>query len=122
MQFNFEIQDISDLTPKLVNAIYTEERINMIQSEFDEVDFIWDELCHLEFKYFEDREDFEMWLNELDHKSVDTLLYLIHTEKYDELMESLKDVDLSKIVEVDDNTDLSGEVACAGGACEVVMA
>jgi len=43
-------------------------------------------------------------------------------EKYDELMESLKDVDLSKIVEVDDNTDLSGEVACAGGACEVVMA
>ena len=43
-------------------------------------------------------------------------------EEYDELMESLKDVDLSKIVEVDDNTDLSGEVACAGGACEVVMA
>ena len=43
-------------------------------------------------------------------------------EKYDELMETLKDVDLSKIVEVDDNTDLSGEVACAGGACEVVMA
>jgi ribonucleoside-diphosphate reductase alpha chain len=43
-------------------------------------------------------------------------------EKYEELMESLKDVDLSKIVEVDDNTDLSGEVACAGGACEVVMA
>jgi hypothetical protein len=37
-------------------------------------------------------------------------------------METLKDVDLSKIVEVDDNTDLSGEVACAGGACEVVMA
>ena len=43
-------------------------------------------------------------------------------EKYEELMETLKDVDLSKIVEVDDNTDLSGEVACAGGACEVVMA
>ena len=43
-------------------------------------------------------------------------------EKYEELMETLKDVDLSKIVEIDDNTDLSGEVACAGGACEVVMA
>jgi len=37
-------------------------------------------------------------------------------------METLKDVDLSKIVEIDDNTDLSGEVACAGGACEVVTA
>jgi len=43
-------------------------------------------------------------------------------EKYEELMETLKDVDLSKIVEADDNTDLSGEVACAGGACEIVMA
>ena len=36
-------------------------------------------------------------------------------------MSTLKDVDLSKIVEVDDNTDLSGEVACAGGACEVTL-
>jgi len=40
-------------------------------------------------------------------------------EKYEELMKTLNDVDLSKIVESDDNTDLSGEVACAGGACEV---
>jgi ribonucleoside-triphosphate reductase len=40
-------------------------------------------------------------------------------EKYEELMRALHDVDLSKIVESDDNTDLSGEVACAGGACEV---
>jgi ribonucleoside-diphosphate reductase alpha chain len=40
-------------------------------------------------------------------------------EKYEELMKALHDVDLSKIVESDDNTDLSGEVACAGGACEV---
>ena len=35
------------------------------------------------------------------------------------MMESLKDVDLTKIAEVDDNTNLSGEIACAGGACEV---
>jgi ribonucleoside-diphosphate reductase alpha chain len=40
-------------------------------------------------------------------------------EKYEELMKTLHDVDLSKIVEIDDNTDLSGEAACAGGACEV---
>ena len=40
-------------------------------------------------------------------------------EKYEELMKTLHDVDLSKIVELDDDTDLSGEVACAGGACEV---
>ena len=43
-------------------------------------------------------------------------------EEYDRLMETLKDVDLSKIVELDDETDLSGEVACAGGACEITTA
>ena len=31
----------------------------------------------------------------------------------------MKDIDLTKVIEDDDNTDLSGEVACAGGACEV---
>jgi ribonucleoside-diphosphate reductase alpha chain len=40
-------------------------------------------------------------------------------EKYEELMKTLTDVDLSKIIEVEDMTDLSGEVACAGGSCEV---
>jgi len=42
-------------------------------------------------------------------------------EKYDELMETLHDVDLSNIVEMDDDTNLSGEIACAGGACEVTL-
>ena len=40
--------------------------------------------------------------------------------KYQDLMTSLTDIDLTKIVEVDDETDLSGELACAGGACEIV--
>ena len=40
-------------------------------------------------------------------------------EKYEELMETLTEVDLSKIIELDDDTDLSGELACAGGACEI---
>ena len=40
-------------------------------------------------------------------------------EKYEELMKTLNDVDLSKVIELDDTTDLSGELACAGGACEV---
>ena len=35
------------------------------------------------------------------------------------MLETLKDVDLSKIVELDDDTNLSGELACAGGACEI---
>ena len=43
----------------------------------------------------------------------------IKKEKYLEMMNSLMDIDLSKIVETEDNTDLSGELACAGGACEI---
>ena len=40
-------------------------------------------------------------------------------ETYDVLMESLREVDLTKVSEVEDNTNLSGEVACSGGMCEV---
>jgi hypothetical protein len=34
-------------------------------------------------------------------------------------MENLQLVDIAKIEEDDDETDLSGELACAGGACEI---
>jgi ribonucleoside-diphosphate reductase alpha chain len=40
-------------------------------------------------------------------------------ETYEAMLESLEEIDLTKVVEVEDNTDLSGELACAGGACEV---
>ena len=43
----------------------------------------------------------------------------IDVDKYDELMKTLTDVDLTKIIETDDETDLAGELACAGGACEI---
>ena len=41
-------------------------------------------------------------------------------ETYDKLITHLKAVDLTKIVELTDNTDLSGELACAADGCEVV--
>jgi ribonucleoside-diphosphate reductase alpha chain len=40
-------------------------------------------------------------------------------ETYKTMMKSLHNIDLSQVIELDDNTDLSGELACAGGACEV---
>jgi len=40
-------------------------------------------------------------------------------EEYEKLMLTLKDVDLSKIIELDDDTDLKGEAACSGGSCEI---
>jgi len=43
----------------------------------------------------------------------------ITEEKYNEMLQSLKDIDLSKVIELDDNTDLSGELACSGGQCEI---
>ena len=43
----------------------------------------------------------------------------ITKEAYEEMLETLKEVDLTKVVELDDNTNLSGELACAGGSCEI---
>ena len=43
----------------------------------------------------------------------------ITKKEYNELMKHLTEVDLSNITETEDNTDLSGELACAGGACEI---
>ena len=72
-----------------------------------------------------------MWENRKFYNGLSVLPYAEHSykqapfedctkETYEELMKSLHGVDLSKVVEIVDNTDLRGEVACAGGLCEVV--
>jgi len=43
----------------------------------------------------------------------------INEAEYNKMSKVLSDVDLTKIIETDDNTDLSGELACAGGNCEI---
>ena len=43
----------------------------------------------------------------------------VSKEKYEELMATLQNVNVATIEEDDDETDLSGELACAGGACEI---
>ena len=43
----------------------------------------------------------------------------IDEKQFTELVSTLKEVDVSQVVELMDNTDLTGELACAGGACEV---
>ena len=40
-------------------------------------------------------------------------------ETYDKMMEFLEKVNLTNIVETQDDTDLQGELACAGGSCEI---
>lgn len=72
-----------------------------------------------------------MWDNRESYNGLSVLPYADHTYKqapfeditedeYHELMKSLSNIDLSKVVELDDDTNLSGELACAGGACEIV--
>jgi len=41
-------------------------------------------------------------------------------DEYENLVKTLTNIDLTKVIELQDNTDLRGEVACAGGACEIV--
>jgi len=41
-------------------------------------------------------------------------------EKYEVLVQSLKDVDLAQVVESEDNTDLQSELACTAGGCEII--
>jgi ribonucleoside-diphosphate reductase alpha chain len=43
----------------------------------------------------------------------------ITKKKFDEMSKTLNDIDLTKVIEDFDDTDLSGELACAGGSCEI---
>jgi len=72
-----------------------------------------------------------MWENKEFYNGLSVLPYSDHTyvqapfedcdeETFNRMYESLKRIDLTKVVEITDNTNLQGEAACAGGACEVV--
>lgn len=43
----------------------------------------------------------------------------ITKEEYEQLSEYLKDIDLKKVYEKNDDTNLAAEAACAGGQCEI---
>ena len=43
----------------------------------------------------------------------------ITKEQFEELSKHLKSIDLSQVIEDDDNTEHTQEAACAGGACEI---
>ena len=72
-----------------------------------------------------------MWENRKFYNGLSVLPYSDHSyvqapfedctkEKYEELMQSLTNIDLTQVIEVVDNTDLKSEAACQGGQCEVV--
>lgn len=72
-----------------------------------------------------------MWENNASYNGLSVLPYDngnyrqapfedITREEYEKLEKSLRELDLSKVYEPDDATDLQAEAACAGGACIVV--
>ena len=71
-----------------------------------------------------------MWLNRHYYNGLSVLPYDGGTykqapfetcteEEYNTLSKALSTLDLTKIVETQDDTDLKGELACAGGLCEI---
>ena len=54
-----------------------------------------------------------------DHSYVQAPFETCSKETYEVLLKALTNVNLAKIIEDQDDTDLQGELACAGGLCEV---
>jgi len=44
----------------------------------------------------------------------------VSEEQYNKMVKKIHNIDLTKVIEIDDNTEHSQEIACAGGACEVI--
>ena len=73
-----------------------------------------------------------MWSNRNEYNGISVLPYNggtyqqapfedITEAQYYDMEKHLTAIDLSQVVEEVDNTDLSGEAACAGGACEITF-
>ena len=71
-----------------------------------------------------------MWEQRDFYNGLSVLPYSNHTyiqapfedctkEEYERLFKSLTNIDLTKVVELQDNTDLSGEIACGALGCEI---
>jgi len=71
-----------------------------------------------------------MWGNRKSYNGLSVLPFSDHTyiqspfedcteEKYHEMMKSLATINLSRVVELDDNTELKENLACSGNSCEI---
>ena len=71
-----------------------------------------------------------MWDNRESYNGLSVLPHSDHSyrqapfedcdeQTYNDLLKSLAGVDLTNIIETEDETDLSGELACSGGSCEL---
>jgi len=72
-----------------------------------------------------------MWKSRKFYNGLSVLPYSNHTykqapftdcskEEYEKLVRSLTNIDLTKVIELQDNTNLSGEIACGASGCEII--
>lgn len=72
-----------------------------------------------------------MWSNRNSYNGISVLPYKGGTYKqapfedctaevYNQMFNHLNEIDLTKVIEIDDTTNAKGELACAGGSCEIV--
>ena len=86
--------------------------INIKEHEWDEVrDWMWENRAHYN------------GLSVLPHDGgsyVQAPFTDCSKEEYEEMLGYLAAVDLTNVIEMEDNTDLTDQAACAGGACEII--
>jgi ribonucleoside-diphosphate reductase alpha chain len=70
---------------------------------------------------FENKEYFTAlsFLPHSDHTYVQAPFETIDEDKFNEMVKSLHNIDLSKVIELNDNTARQDELACSGGNCEI---
>jgi ribonucleoside-diphosphate reductase alpha chain len=96
----------------------------------------------IENKYYHDNEEYDathnewkvvgewMWENREHYNGLSVLPYFggtykqapfedITKEEYESRSQALKEIDLTKVIELDDSVDFGQVAACAGGACEI---
>ena len=118
------------------SAIDLLERIRLITNEWVRPGYIRGQNTHnvsatISVKEHEWDEVFNwMWENRGVYNGLSVLPYTEHTyiqspfedcseEVYMNMMSSIKHLDLDRVIEGSDNTNLVGELACAGGSCAV---
>ena len=73
-----------------------------------------------------------MWENRYDYTGISVLPYdngsyvqapftSCTKEEYEYLYQFLEEIDLTQVVELEDNTEQKDQVACSGGSCDLTM-
>ena len=95
------------------------QNTNNVSATVSIKDHEWEEVGEWMWKYKETFNGLSV-LPFSDHTYVQAPFEDITKEEYNDMLQHLHSIDLSKIIELEDTTDLSDQVACAGGVCEVV--